>query len=193
MDFRLEMKDQVTCSDASMTGGGICCSTGLTPSGMMVAAGELRPVGCPLDRRPRVLSVGLFDGGGCLRLALDLIGAQVAGHISVEKQQAGHRVVEYHFPNSIFLNDVASITEDDVRGWSLKFGQVEMVVLGAGPPCQGVSGLNASRRGALMDQRSNLFVHVERIRNCYKYISRGALFTLSWSPWRPWTRPTNRS
>lgn len=164
MDFRLEMKDQVTCSDASMSGGGMCCSTGLTPAGAMVAAGELRPEGCSLDGRPRVLSIGLFDGVGCLRVALDLVGANVAGHISVEKQVEGHRVVEYHFPNSLVLKDVAAITEQDVRGWSLKFGQVDLVLLGAGPPCQGVSGLNANRRGALLDDRSSLFTHVGRIR-----------------------------
>ena len=76
----------------------MCSSVGLSPCGEMVAAGELRLEGSPLDGRPRILSIGLFDGVGCLRLALDLLGAQVAGHVSVEKQTAGHRVVEYHFP-----------------------------------------------------------------------------------------------
>ena len=164
MDFRLPMRSQVTCSDASTTGGGMCCSTGLSPAGQMVARGELRPVGNPLDGRPKVLSVGLFDGVGCLRVALDLIGASVAGHISVEKQPEGHRVVEYHFPGAVLLDDVVAVTDEHVRGWALKFGQVELVLLGAGPPCQGVSGLNASRRGALHDERSCLFVHVDRIK-----------------------------
>jgi hypothetical protein len=41
MDFRLEMKEQVTCSDASTSGGGICCSSGLSPAGYMVSQGEL--------------------------------------------------------------------------------------------------------------------------------------------------------
>eukprot|EP00435_Cladocopium_sp_Y103_P013721 s1034_g3.t1 len=164
MDFRLPMKSQVSCSDASTAGGGMCCSTGLTPAGHLVASGTLRPEGNSMDRRPKILSVGLFDGVGCLRVALDLVGANVTGHVSVEKQTEGHRVVEYHFPGVVKLTDVASITEDDVRGWSLKFGQVVLVLLGAGPPCQGVSGLNAGRRGALGDERSNLFVHVERVR-----------------------------
>ena len=55
MDFRLDMKEQVTCSDASTTGGGICCSTGLSPAGHMVSQGELRPEGNPLDGRPKLL------------------------------------------------------------------------------------------------------------------------------------------
>ena len=84
---------------------------------MLVSRGELRPGGNPLDGRPKVLSVGLFDGIGCLRVALDLIG-HVAGHVPVEKQDAGHRVVEYRFPGSLLCNDMAAISEEDVRGSS---------------------------------------------------------------------------
>ena len=83
LDFRLGMHQQVTCSDASTTGGGICCSTGLTPRGVMVSEGELR------GERPersdvQVLSVGLFDGIGALRVALDLLGLPCLAHISVD-------------------------------------------------------------------------------------------------------------
>ena len=164
MDLRLPMKGRVTCSDASTSGGGICASVGLTPCGHLVEQGLLRPVGWNPDRRPRLLSIGLFDGIGCLRVALDLIGAQVMGHISVEKESGAQRVVEYHFPSVVTLADVALVTDDMVRGWSLSHSQVELILLGAAPPCQGVSQLNASRRGALLDERSSLFVHVSRIR-----------------------------
>jgi site-specific DNA-cytosine methylase len=51
-----------------------------------------------------------------------------------------------------------------VKGWSCLFTPVGLVVLGAGPPCQGVSGLNCDRKGALRDHRSNLYVHVRRVR-----------------------------
>ena len=44
--------------------------------------------------------------------------------------------------------------------WSLRSSQCSLVSIGAGPPCQGVSGLNSDRRGA----RSSLFVHVSRVR-----------------------------
>ena len=164
MDFRLPLHEKVSCSDASTAGGGICCSMGLSPAGQMVEQGTLRPVGSPMDGRPGVLSIGLFDGVACLRVALDLIGARVVGHISVEKELSARRVVEYHFPEVEALDDVIKVDEDTVRGWSLKYGQTDLVLLGAGPPCQGVSGLNASRRGALLDERSNLYIHVKRIR-----------------------------
>eukprot|EP00435_Cladocopium_sp_Y103_P047812 s309_g14.t1 len=51
-----------------------------------------------------------------------------------------------------------------VRTWAQKFTQVGLVLIGAGPPCQGVSGLNAARKGALRDERSCLFSHVARIQ-----------------------------
>eukprot|EP00435_Cladocopium_sp_Y103_P062761 s423_g24.t1 len=52
-----------------------------------------------------------------------------------------------------------------VKQWSTQFSQCTLVLLGAGPPCQGVSGLNADRLGALKDGRSSLFVHVPRVRD----------------------------
>ena len=47
-----------------------------------------------------VLSIGLFDGVGRLRVALDLLGASVLGRIHVEKEAGACRVVESHFPES---------------------------------------------------------------------------------------------
>ena len=42
------------------------------------------------------------------------------------------------------------------------------MLIGAGPPCQGVSGLNAGRKGALLDLRSSLFQEVPRIRALFE-------------------------
>ena len=84
MNFRMSLQPLVTCSDASEHGGGVCASTGLTKFGEQVAsvgaAGEMQA-----NRGGRILSTGLFDGIGSLRVALDLLGCDVAGHISVEK------------------------------------------------------------------------------------------------------------
>lgn len=57
------------------------------------------------------------------------------------------------------------VDSDMVKKWSGDFSQASLVLLGGGPPCQGVSGLNADRRGALRDVRSALFVHVKRIES----------------------------
>ena len=168
MDFRTEVHPMVTCSDASLSGGGVCCSSGLTSVGTMAVEGGLRgqrPQ--PLDSL-QVVVIGLFDGIGALRVATELQGVSVLGYVSVEKEAAARRVVETHYPGVLHYDDVAAVQDEDVRGWSLKFSQAALVLIGAGPPCQGVSGLNADRKGALHDARSCLYVHVSRITQLVK-------------------------
>lgn len=113
----------------------------------------------------QIFAVGLFDGIGCLRVALDLQGVQVLGYVSVEPHAPANRVVESHFPGVITVDKVESITAAMVQAWARDFSQAQLVVLGAGPPCQGVSRLNADRRGALKDASSSLFSHVPRVRS----------------------------
>ena len=163
MSFRMDLNPRVTCSDASEHGGGVCSAVGLTRFGEQVAAGSVSGE-MKGSRGGRILSIGLFDGIGCLRVALDLLGCDVAGHISVEKDPGARRVVEHHFPGTMRYPDVVEIEEKDVKAWALTYGQVELVLIGAGPPCQGVSGLNSQRKGALRDERSGLFIHVKRIQ-----------------------------
>ena len=163
MDFRQGVHPQVTCSDASTSGGGVCASTSLTAFGASVSRGALRGQVAEDRSELRVLSVGLFDGIGALRVALDLIEADVLGHVAVEQSKEATRVVESAFPNILKVEDVALVDSAMVKGWALKFSQASLVILGAGPPCQGVSGLNASRKGALRDLRSVLYKHVKRI------------------------------
>ncbi len=165
IDFRLPMQGLVTCSDASSTGGGICSSGGLTTLGHLASQGELRGEQVSKGEKLPVLSIGLFDGIGALRVALDLLSCTVIGHISVEKSSMASRVVENHFPGTVFVDDVAEVNEELVKSWALKYSGAVLVLLGAGPPCQGVSGLNADRKGALKDLRSCLFSHVPRVRD----------------------------
>lgn len=104
LNFRLDMHELVTCSDASTTGGGACVSRGLTSYGEVVARGALRGELAENRTGMTVLSIGLFDGIAALRVALDLVGAQVLGHISVEPLAAAHRVVESHFPGCVVVH-----------------------------------------------------------------------------------------
>ena len=168
LNFRLEVHPQVTCSDASGHGGGICVSQGLTPVGVLASGGELRGVEPELCADGRVLCVGLFDGIGALRVALDLLSVEVGGYISVESNSHAARVVESHFPSVVRVEDVEHVTDALVHQWSMTFSQTILVLLGAGPPCQGVSGLNADRKGALKDARSSLFFHVKRTEKLFK-------------------------
>ena len=104
MDFRSPISEQVTCSDASSLGGGICVSEGLTAFGVAASNSQCRgDVPEPHDLT-QVLTVGLFDGLGALRLAADAIGLPMAGHVSIEKDPKGRRVVESWFPDTLFLS-----------------------------------------------------------------------------------------
>ena len=163
MSFRPSFSPTVTCSDASMTGGGICMSKGLTPYGAMASRAPVRGDIPEEHDFVQVLSVGLFDGISGLRVACDTLGLPMAGHISVEQDPQARRVVESYFPDTIFHDDVRALNEEMVQGFALRFPQVGVVILGAGPPCQGVSGLNSDRRGALKDDRSSLFAEIPRI------------------------------
>ena len=171
MDFRLDVHPQVTCSDASTSGGGACVSTRLTDLGKRVAQGQLRGQVAEAVPGSAILSIGLFDGIGALRVALETMGVQVLGHVSVEQNPAAQRVVESHYPGTVTVPDVAMIDEDMVRKWGTMFSQACLVILGAGPPCQGVSGLNADRKGAVRDARSSLFTHVHRVRALLRKVS----------------------
>ena len=164
LDFRLQVMGKVTASDASSTGGGACVSTGLTDYGAAAANSAVRGDVPEAHDLIQVLSVGLFDGVGCLRMACDVLGLPMAGHVSVEKSAEGRRVVEAAFAGSLFVEDVELVDHAMVADWACRFGQAGLVLLGAGPPCQGVSGLNSDKRGALRDVRSCLFKHVPRIK-----------------------------
>ena len=179
MSFRLDMHPMVTCSDASTTGGGVCRSAGLSPVGSMVSQGGLRgQIPQPLAEH-QVLVIGLFDGIGAIRVAMDLQSVPVCGYISVEMNPSARRVVESHYPGVVHHVKVEEIDETLVHEWSLRFSQCSLVVLGAGPPCQGVSGLNSDRRGALKDARSCLYVHVSRVRDLIRrHFTWGAVHCL---------------
>lgn len=111
----------------------------------------------------QVLTIGLFDGISGLRVAADILGLPMAGHVSVEKNEHARRVTEANFPETIHVEDVQLITEELVASWALRFSSVGVILIGGGPPCQGVSGLNSDRRGALRDSRSSLFQEIPRI------------------------------
>eukprot|EP00435_Cladocopium_sp_Y103_P064308 s327_g26.t1 len=163
MDFRLVLETQVTASDASMTGGGISASVGLTSYGIAAQDSLSRGEEEEPFETVEILTIGLFDGIAALRVAVDLLHVAVAGHISVECNEAANRVVEAAFPGSIVVKCVQEVTEEVVRHWACEFTSVGVVLLGAGPPCQEVSGLNADRKGSQKDLRSSLYKEVPRI------------------------------
>lgn len=110
----------------------------------------------------------MFDGIGALRVACDVLQLPMAGQISIENNPEARRVVEAFFPDSLFHEDVRTVDEELVRKFALRFSNVGIILIGAGPPCQGVSGLNFDKRGALNDHRSSLFAEVPRVTELFR-------------------------
>ena len=165
MDFRAQLSPVVTASDASEFGGGVTASDGLSDMGAMASMCSIRGDVVEPCEITGVLTIGLFDGIGALRVAADALSWNVVGHISVERSKEAARVVESRFPGTVLVSDVEKVDREMVKQWAQQFSQVAVVVVGGGPPCQGVSGLNAAKKGALRDERSSLFTHVARIRS----------------------------
>ena len=164
MDFRCSISPAATASDASEGGGGVTVSDGLTAFGAIASSTRIRGDVVEPVEITSILTIGLFDGIGALRIAADAIGWNVVGHISVEKSVPAARVVESRFPGCVLVADVGLVDHAMVKSWAQKFTQVSLVLIGSGPPCQGVRGLNAARKGALRNERSALFSHVDRVR-----------------------------
>lgn len=79
----------VTASDASEKGGGVTASQGLTPMGIIASKCQIRGDIVEPSDIPAVLTIGLFDGIGALRVAADALGWNVLGHSSIEKSPRG--------------------------------------------------------------------------------------------------------
>jgi len=163
MNLRTPVVGCVTASDASEQGGGFCVSDGLSPMGVHAAQCHVRGDLPEVEDFVQVLTVGLFDGIGALRVAADVLQLPMGGHVSAEVSGEGSRVLEANFPDTLAVGDVCNIQDDMVQSWAMRYSNVGVVLVGGGPPCQGVSGLNTDRKGALKDARSKLFVHVKRV------------------------------
>lgn len=116
-----------------MGGGGFCATTGLTPYGCAASNLLVRGEIPDWEDFEQVLSIGLFDGIGALRVSLDCIGAPMCGHVSVESNEHAQRVLEANFADSILVNSVDKLDDEMVLGWALRFSSASVVVLGAGP------------------------------------------------------------
>ena len=143
--------------------GGITVSSSLTGLGVAASTKSVRGNRQTISELQGVLVVSLFDGIGSLRVALDVLGVNVCGYVSIEQDQSCRRVLDSFFPSALHLEKVENVSHREVREWATLFSRTRMVLVGGGPPCQGVSGLNASRRGAIEDSRSNLVSHFPRI------------------------------
>ena len=163
----------VTCSDASLHGGGLCASAGLTQEGDEVLAqmesGKpcfFKPAGALFERGtggPRILVVSLLDGIGALMVALTRLPCQVVAYASSEVDKACRRVARRRWPGMIELGEVSSIELKALELLRRSIGQdVDCVLVGARSYCQTRSASDKSH-DKLDGGRPRLLHEVSRI------------------------------
>lgn len=186
MNFRLALSSTVTASDASTTGGGVTASSGLSAVGAIAANLQVRGDIAELEDVSTVLTVGLFDGIGGLRVAADAVGLTVIGHVSVECHAPARRVVESRFPHTLFVNSVEEVNEEMVKSWGCQFSQVSAVLLDHARESQGSMQTDV---GLCVIIGVLCFRMWSVLLICLGAISRGLRSTGSWSRWDLWMRP----
>lgn len=153
-DLRSTFDGEVTCSDASESGGACARSLGLTWSGQSLV-GSLSDLRLRGLERP-ILVVSLFNGiGGAFRL-YDVLGIIPQGRISVEIYRPANRVTRTTWPNVIELHDVEHIDLAEIKRWAALFPHIQELHLYAGFPCVHLSSVRAYRRN-LDGEGSRLF------------------------------------
>lgn len=123
-DLRGQVSNMVTCTDASETGGGLCCSGGLTEEGkhalIRSQTSELasrsgmcfQPQGALKLQEPsgpRIVVVSLFDGIAALMVGLCRLDCQVLAFASSEVDKECKRLVRKRWPGVIELGDIEKI------------------------------------------------------------------------------------
>ena len=136
---------------------------GLRPYGASSSAKESVP-GIPEDFvQPCILVIGLFDGIGGLIVALSRLPVMIVGFVSCDTDEHTRRLMRRRWPGLIEWNDVQKITRTEVDKLGAAFGPiVDIVLVGAGSPCQDLSSLNASGK-VLAGAKSALFYEMPRI------------------------------
>ena len=134
----------VTCSDASLHGGGLVriCREG-DEMLCQLESGKpcvFKPAGALSESKvggPRILVVSLFDGIGALMVALTRLPCQVVGYASSEVDKACKRVARRRWPGMIELGDVTTIEMKTLELLRRSIGQdVDCVLVGARNCCQ---------------------------------------------------------
>ena len=194
-NLRAHVDSCVSCADASLSGGGMCISVGLAQSGVDTLTGmhstegqssspalehinSLQYTLTPTPRNvnvtdfkvsvngfARILCIGLFDGLGGLRIALNKLVTRccVVGYVSCEVDKHAKRLVRKRWPGVIEWGDITLVNREMVSKLGDMFcNRVDLVLIGAGSPCQDLSALNAHRLG-LAGSQSSLFYQIPRI------------------------------
>ena len=156
-----------SCGDSQRCiriGTGLTASESLTEWGVRVSKAAGRGDSFEEFHEQGLLVILIFDGIGALRVALESLKVPLAGYVAIEKDGRATRVVASHFPSCTFYSDATKVSSADIRASGAKYPNCCAVLAAGGPPYQGVSGLNATKKGAEEDPRSSLHTVFDRIK-----------------------------
>ncbi len=114
------------------------------------------PESLPLGQPDATLAfVGVFDGIGSARRALDLLGITPALYLSIEIDAECVHIVRRTWPDVVSRTDLTDIREHDLGELLQEYPALTHGLIVGGLPCQPFSALAAGRTG-FDDPRSNL-------------------------------------
>ena len=143
----------MAAADASEAAGAVCSSSELTERAHSLLRAPQREGHSSIEEEVAIFSA--FDGIGGIRRAFELTGATPALFMSCEIDAEALRVVRRVWPDVVELGDICKLEAATVAQVIRSRGRITTVLASAGFPCQGMSGLNAQRKG-LRDPRSSL-------------------------------------
>ena len=138
IDFRYTLSGTTAASDASLLGGGVCATEGVSTLGEAVAALPVR--GHSLCEIPDegVVVLSLFDGISAARVALEVIRSRVLLHVSVESDPLCQRVVESNFADVVFVEKVEDTDAPMVQAWACRASLQDWFWSLRAPPARGL-------------------------------------------------------
>lgn len=124
-DLRAPVAEEVTCSDASLTGGASAVARELTTEGRNYLSSALALESPP--EKVKVLVISLFNGiGGAFR-AYDLLGKACEGLAFSEIDAGANRVTLRRWPRAENLGDIRLITTHELKELAIRYSGVSRV------------------------------------------------------------------
>lgn len=163
-NLRARLGSQVTCSDASPSGGGLCYSVGLTPLGRWgcLANNRSRP-----DEDANFVTIEWFAGIGGMSRSLERLGLRTHQAAICECDPNCLSILRGYLPGCEIWKDIRKVTRRDICMFYDRFPDARGVIQSGGSPCQGLSKLSSQRRH-FEDERSGLFYELVRVMKIAK-------------------------
>lgn len=131
---------EITCSDASMSGGAVAVAKTLSAEGTGFVWSQ-EPSRLAID--VPVVLVTLFNGiGGAIR-CYDVAGVRLQGILACDVHRPANRVTARRWPQTVFCEDIRDLRGDTLRDHLESFGNFLEVHMWAGFPCVDVSSVRA--------------------------------------------------